>query len=202
MPVNYHWVMEQELSRVSSLPVRPSLLLHSCCGPCSSYVLEVLPRYFDVTVFYYNPNIFPQEEYKRRQAEQKRLITKMSLLSPVRWMEAPYQPERFHTATAGLEGEPEGGARCARCFELRLFEAARAAKEGAFAYFTTTLSVSPHKNAALLNEIGEQAAKQFGVLYLYADFKKKGGYQRSLVLSAEHGLYRQRYCGCEYSLQR
>ncbi len=177
----------------------PSLLLHSCCAPCSSYVLEYLSQYFQITVFYYNPNIYPEEEYFRRVAEQKRLIGEMPLPNPVRFLEGRFDPSEYYEAVRGLEQVPEGGERCRACFRLRLDETARLTAERGFDYFTTTLTISPLKNAAALNEIGEALASEYGVRWLPSDFKKKNGYKRSIELSAEYDLYRQDYCGCVFS---
>lgn len=177
----------------------PSLLLHSCCAPCSSYVLEYLSRYFRITVFYYNPNITDREEYRIRAREQERLIAQMPAKHPIQFVQGAYEPDRFYGAVKGLETEPEGGARCRECFLLRLEESARLCQEQGFDYFTTTLTISPLKNAPLLNELGEQLAEKYGVSFLNSDFKKKNGYKRSTELSAEYGLYRQDYCGCIYS---
>ena len=177
----------------------PHLLVHSCCAPCSSYVLEYLSAYAKITVFYYNPNITQQEEYRKRVAELKRLIDTMPFQNPVTLLEGTYEPERFLKACEGLYDEPERGRRCEVCFRLRLQEAAgMAAKIGAD-YFTTTLTISPLKDAVLLNEIGEEMSGDVGVAFLPSDFKKRGGYQRSIVLSKEYGLYRQNYCGCIFS---
>ncbi len=178
---------------------RPSLLLHSCCGPCSSYVIEYLSKYFEITVYYYNPNIFPQEEYKKRRFEQVKLIQR---LGGATMCEAEYDPQSFAAVAKGLEGEREGGARCTECFRLRLERTAQRAKEGDFEYFCTTLTVSPHKNATLINEISERLAEQYAVKALPADFKKREGYKRSIELSKELELYRQDYCGCEYSIRK
>lgn len=184
----------------------PSLLLHSCCAPCSSSVLERLLTSFTLTVLYYNPNIYPQIEYDLRLNEQMRYITEVYEKNKVQngytvtLLEAPYIPQDFYTAVSGLEHEKEGSARCFLCYELRLQETARFAKEMHFDYFTTTLSLSPHKNAAKLNEIGQKMARKYGIAYYVSDFKKKDGYKRSLELSAQYGLYRQQYCGCEFSL--
>lgn len=185
----------------------PTLFLHSCCAPCSSYVLEYLRQYFRITVFYYNPNITDDEEYRKRVAEQKRLIAAYNeelakgedagYLIDV--LEGDYEPECFYEAARGLEQCPEGGERCFACYELRLRETAKRAQEGKFDYITTTLTISPLKNAAKLNEIGERLAKACGVLWLPSDFKKRNGYQRSIELSREYNLYRQDYCGCVYS---
>ncbi len=177
----------------------PGLLLHSCCAPCSSYVLETLSRYFSITVLYYNPNIYPPEEIGRRADEQKRLIAVLPSEHTIVYREGSYDPAVFYRAVEGHEKDREGGERCFICYRLRLEEAARQAKAGGFDYFATTLSISPLKNAAKLNEIGEALAGQYGVAYLPSDFKKKNGYKRSVELSAEYGLYRQDYCGCVFS---
>ena len=179
----------------------PRLLLHSCCAPCSSYVLEYLSEYFSITVFYYNPNIYPPEEFGKRVEEQERLIRELPAKHPVSFLEGPYEPERFYEMAKGLEQIPEGGERCFRCSRLRLLETAQMARAGGFDYFTTTLSISPLKNAQKLNEIGARLAEEYGVPYLFSDFKKRNGYKRSTELSAEYGLYRQDYCGCVYSLR-
>ena len=197
---NYQILLDQT---IASIPegVRPRLLLHACCAPCSSYVLEYLSSHFDITLFFYNPNISPEDEYRFRLAELSRLVAEMGLLGVVSLLEGHYDPERFASLAKGLESLPEGGSRCERCFSLRLSEAARIAAEGGFDYFTTTLSISPHKNAALLNEIGARESARVGVPYLFSDFKKKNGYRRSCELSVQYGLYRQDYCGCVYSKQ-
>ncbi len=175
---------------------RPTLLLHSCCGPCSSYVMEYLSAYFDITVYYYNPNIFPEEEYQKRLENQKKVIEKSGWASLT---DSRYDHGEFLAAVKGLESEKEGGKRCAECFRLRLEQTAKAAKEGGFNYFTTTLSVSPHKDAQILGKLGEQIGEAVGVKHLPADFKKREGYKRSIELSKKFELYRQEYCGCEFS---
>lgn len=175
---------------------RPRLLLQGCCGPCSSYVLEYLTRYFDVTLLYYNPNIRPEAEYDKRLAALRELLEKMPTASPVKLIEPGWRGEEFMTAVRGLEGEPEGGARCTVCFRVRLTETARLAAEGGFDSFGTTLTVSPHKNAQLLNALGFQLERTYGVRWLPSDFKKRNGYLRSIQLSKEYGIYRQEYCGC------
>lgn len=199
---NYQRRLEQILA---ALPDRDRrLFLHSCCAPCSSYCLEYLRQYFSITVFYYNPNLSVPEEYRHRLAEQERLIGVLNGQgegNPISFREGNYDPDVFFAAVKGLEDCPEGGERCAVCYELRLREAARLAKEGGFDFFTTTLSISPLKDAQKLNEIGGRLAEEYGVPYLYSDFKKKGGYQRSLELSCRYGLYRQNYCGCVFSLR-
>ena len=180
----------------------PRLFLHSCCAPCSSYCLEYLCRYFLITVFYYNPNISFSEEYQKRVAEQKRLIAAYNKEEkgwPIDIVEGDYEPERFYETVKGYENIREGGERCFRCYELRLREAAEYAKKLNCDYFTTTLSISPMKNAAKLNEIGGRLAEEYGIPYLYSDFKKRDGYKRSTVISAEYGMYRQDYCGCVFS---
>ena len=197
MKQNYQLVLEKTLKALQAEDKRPSLLLHSCCGPCSSYVMEYLAQYFDITIFYYNPNISPAAEFQFRAEEQQRLIHEMGL--GVKFQLGTYEPERFFALAKGHEAEPEGGERCFKCYRLRLEEAARAAKAGGFSYFTTTLSISPHKNAQVLNELGKEISDTFGVPYLYSDFKKKNVYKRSVELSALYGLYRQDYCGCVFS---
>ena len=177
----------------------PKLLLHSCCAPCSSYVLEYLSEYFEIIDFFYNPNISPEEEYRFRADELRRLTAEMPFRNPVSFIEGVYDPERYEDAIKGLEGEPEGGERCRVCFRLRLEEAAREAAARGCDWFTTTLTISPLKNADLLNEIGEEAGKAAGVRFLPCDFKKKDGFKRSTELSAVYDLYRQSYCGCIYS---
>lgn len=177
----------------------PRLFLHSCCAPCSSYVLEYLSQYFTITDFFYNPNISPKEEYEYRVNELKRLISEMKFIHPVEFTEGNYDPQVFYTMAKGLEDIPEGGERCFKCYRLRMEEAARLAAEGDYDYFTTTLSISPLKNAEKINEIGEELAEIYGVKHLPSDFKKKNGYKRSIELSHEHGLYRQNYCGCVFS---
>ena len=177
----------------------PRLLLHGCCAPCSSYVLEYLARYFEITLYYYNPNISPREEYEKRLGEVRRLVSELPLVHPVAVVDGPWDQAAFLDVSRGLEEEPEGGERCLKCYELRLRAAATVAKEGDYDFFATTLSISPHKRADKLNEIGERVGREIGVRHLPADFKKKGGYARSIELSRELGLYRQDYCGCAFS---
>lgn len=195
---NYQKEMEGVIASLSR-DAAPGLLLHSCCAPCSSSVLETLAAHFSVTLFYYNPNIFPEEEYQKRVQEQKRLIAAIPLVHPVSFWAGEYDPDRFFASVRGLEKEPEGGKRCEVCFRLRLQRAAQAAAEKQFSFFTTTLTVSPLKNAPLLNAIGEEMGKTYGVQWLPCDFKKKEGYKRSVALSKEYDLYRQDYCGCVFS---
>lgn len=196
---NYQKVLDKTLEQLTAENRTPTLLLHSCCAPCSSYVLEYLSRYFLITVFYFNPNITEKDEYEKRVKEQQRLISEMPLNNPVKFIEGEYEPKRFFEIAKGLEKVPEGGERCFKCYRLRLAEAADTAKSGGFDYFTTTLSISPLKNAQKLNEIGGEESQRVGILYLFSDFKKKEGYKRSIQLSATYGLYRQNYCGCPYS---
>lgn len=194
--INYQKKLDEIINGMEG---RKTLLLHGCCAPCSSYVLEYLSEYFDISLLYYNPNIYPVEEYQKRLNEVKRLIKEMPLKSEVGIIEGRYEPSEFFEISKGLEQAEEGGERCFKCYRLRLEEAAKEAKKGNFDFFTTTLSISPHKNAQKLNEIGEELEKQYGVRYLYADFKKKEGYKRSIELSRVYGLYRQNYCGCGFS---
>lgn len=181
---------------IDSLDSRPQLALHSCCAPCSSYVLEYLSQYFDITLFYYNPNIYPAEEYERRLHEQLRLCE----LFHIKTHPCTYDPERFFACVKGLENEPEGGARCTKCFALRLDYTASLAKQLGFPLLTTTLTISPHKNAPLINTIGEKTAEKYGIAWLPGDFKKKNGYLRSIQLCKEYDIYRQNYCGCKFSI--
>ena len=197
--MNYQKELDHLIDQLEKEHRRPRLFLHSCCAPCSSYVLEYLSSYFDITIFFYNPNIHPEEEYIRRVEEQKALIKAMPLKSEVRFLQGDYVPLEYYEEIKGLELEPEGGERCFVCYELRLREAARGAAFGGYDYYTTTLSISPHKNAEKLNEIGERLAKEYHIPYLPSDFKKKNGYKRSIELSKEYDLYRQDYCGCVFS---
>ena len=197
---NYQLELEHILNSIDP-DSPPKLLLQSCCAPCSSYVLEYLSNYFSITVFYFNPNIYPEEEFYKRSAEQKRLLSLMDLKNPVDFTEIGYQSERFYAAVKGLEHIKEGGERCYAWYKLRLEQTAELAKERGFDFFTTTLSISPYKNADWLNEIGETLAQKCGVRYLTSDFKKKNGYKRSTELSESFGMYRQNYCGCVFSMK-
>ena len=197
--INYQKELEKLLTRLEKEEKVPTLLLHSCCAPCSSYVLEYLSQYFKITVFYYNPNIYPESEYTKRILEQQKLIEEMHFRYPVSFLAGKYDRDRFYEMAKGLEDIPEGGERCFRCYRQRMEEAAKLAKEGGYDYFTTTLSISPLKNAARINEIGEELAEIYHVTHLPSDFKKKNGYKRSIELSHEYDLYRQNYCGCIYS---
>lgn len=197
--INYQKQLEGIIAGHEKAGEVPTLLLHSCCAPCSSYCLEFLSNYFRITVFYYNPNIYPEEEYGKRVEEQRRFIEKLPAKHPIAFVEGAFEKERFYEAVKGHEDCPEGGERCFRCYELRLEETAKLAKEMGMDYFTTTLSISPLKNSAKLNEIGEKVAEKYGVTHLSSDFKKKNGYKRSVELSNEYEMYRQYYCGCVYS---
>ncbi len=198
MRENYGLLFEKEREAARASGIRPRLLLHACCAPCSSHTLEEVARDFDVTLFFFNPNIAPEEEFRFRERELERFLREAGY-GGVAMEVPPYDPAPFYELARGLEHVPEGGARCYKCYELRLRETAKAARAGGFDRFTTTLSISPYKNAAWLNEIGIRAGEEVGVPYLCSDFKKKDGYRRSIELSKEYRLYRQDYCGCEYS---
>ncbi len=194
---NYQLELDKTLKKITAENIRPKLLLHACCAPCSSYVLEYLTNYFDITVFFYNPNISPESEYLHRVNEIKRLISEMC--PSVKFIEGRYEPKKFYEMAKGLENEPERGTRCVKCYRMRIEESAVIAKQNNFDYFTTTLSISPQKDSHVLNSIGKEISEIYNVPYLYSDFKKKGGYKRSIELSAEFHLYRQNFCGCIYS---
>lgn len=179
----------------------PSLLLHSCCGPCSSYCIEYLSMYFNITVFYYNPNIYPDDEYYHRVKEQQRFINEFPVKHPVSFIEGDYDKDSFYSIAKGLENEPEKGLRCLKCYDLRLRRAATVAKEKGFDFFATTLTISPMKDSQVLNEIGFKIADELGVNWLPSDFKKRNGYKRSTELSREYDMYRQDYCGCVFSFR-
>lgn len=195
--MNYSNLLENKIAEIKAKGEKPRLLLHACCAPCSSYVLEYLREYFDITLYFYNPNISPEKEYIFRQAELIRLVGEMGL--PITVVSEKYSPEEFFEVSKGLEKEPEGGERCFKCYRLRLLKTAEYAKKNGFQFFTTTLSISPYKNAEKLNEIGGELGEKFGIDYLYSDFKKKNGYKRSIELSKQYNLYRQDYCGCIFS---
>lgn len=193
--MNYDLEMENQIKNISS---KNKLLLHACCAPCSSAVLERISKYFDITILYYNPNITEQEEYKKRLNEIESFVKSLNV-DNIKVLRGRYNPKEFFDIAVGLEKEKERGSRCYKCYELRLKETAKVAQELNFDYFTTTLSISPYKNSKWLNEIGQKLNKEFKPAYLYADFKKKNGYKRSIELSKKYGLYRQDYCGCIYS---
>ena len=199
--INYQNELDKTLSDIERAGTTPSLLLHSCCAPCSSNVLEYLSRYFKITVFYYNPNIYPEEEFYKRRSEQERFISQLPAKNPISFIGTEHMSEEFYKAVKGLEHIREGGERCFACYRLRLEESAMAARDMGADYFTTTLSISPMKNARKLNEIGGELGEKYGVKYLFSDFKKRNGYKRSTELSREYGIYRQNYCGCVFSLR-
>ena len=183
---------------LKNLKEKPKLLLHSCCGPCTTSVLELLKKYFDITVYYYNPNIYPESEYKKRLEEQKKVL---SIFDGLPLIEDTYDYSIYEENTIGLENEPEGGLRCRSCIEFRMEKACLYAKNNNFDFFTTTLSVSAHKNSKMINEIGYKLEKKYNMPYLFSDFKKKDGYKRSIELSKKYNIYRQDYCGCKYSVK-
>ena len=193
--INYDKVLEELINK---LDYKPKLLLHSCCGPCSSYVITYLKDYFDITILYYNPNIEPYEEYIKRKEEQIKLIDKLNIID-LDLYDIDYDNENYRNKVIGLENEKEGGSRCHICYELRLNKTAMLAKENGYEYFGTTLTVSPYKNAQVLNQIGEKLSNVYNIKWLYSDFKKKDGYKKSIELSKEYNLYRQDYCGCLFS---
>lgn len=196
---NYSKELDRKLLEIRNSGKTPTLLLHSCCAPCSSYVLMYLSEFFDIIVFYYNPNIFPETEYEQRKTEQKRLLNEMRLKNKVSFLDCDYTPEDFFEIIKGYEKEPEGGKRCEICYKLRLEKTAKIGKKIGANFFASTLSVSPYKNAQKLNEIGETLAIQYNVPYLASDFKKKNGYKISIELSKKYDLYRQNFCGCVFS---
>ena len=193
--INYNHVLEE---LIKGLNYRPKLLLHSCCGPCSSYVITYLKDAFDITILYYNPNIEPKSEYEKRKKEQLKLIAKLNIPS-LDFLDSEYENEVYHEKVIGHESDREGGERCHICYELRLNKCAKLASALGYDYFGTTLTVSPYKNANVLNNIGENLAQRYQVKWLYSDFKKNDGYKKSILLSKEYNLYRQNYCGCLYS---
>ena len=204
--INYQKELDRVIEKITGEGKVPKLLLHVCCAPCSSYCLEYLSKYFDIAVYFYNPNISIADEYNYRLSEEKRLVSLMPFEHPVKVIEGEYLPKDYFEYVKGLENEPEGGKRCEKCFRLRLESSARYAKEHDFDYFTTTLTISPLKNAQLLNSIGAELGEKYGIPWLYSDFKKREGYKRSIILSKEYDLYRQNSCGCVFlkrdSMQR
>ena len=198
---NYQVDLDRIIRRLEKTGEVPTLLLHACCAPCSSYTIEYLSQYFKITLFYYNPNIAPAEEYQHRVNEIKRFVAEFKTKYPVTLIEGEYDPKKFYDIARGLEQEPEGGKRCRKCFELRLAESAKLAKELGCDYFTTTLTISPMKDAQVLNEVVQEQCDIYGIKRLPSDFKKKGGYKRSIQLSHDYNLYRQNFCGCVYSMR-
>jgi predicted adenine nucleotide alpha hydrolase (AANH) superfamily ATPase len=197
--MNFQRLLDEEIELIKDKKIKPKLLLHACCGPCSSYVVEYLSNYFDITIYYYNPNIYPELEFNRRLDELNKFINCFN--DKIKVIEEKYNPAEFYNSIKGLEHLGEKSERCYNCYKLRMNRAALYAKKNNFDYFTTTLSISPYKNADWINEIGNKLENKIGIKYLYSDFKKKNGYKRSLELSREYGLYRQEYCGCVYSKQ-
>jgi len=197
--VNFQQLLDQKINETKQDNLVPKLLLHSCCAPCSSYVLEYLSQYFSITVFFYNPNLHPEQEYQKRLNEQKRFIEQFPVKNKVNFIESIYEPNLFFQEVKGLEQQKEGGSRCLKCFYLRLEKTAQKANELNITYFTTTLTISPHKNAKALNQIGSEIAKKYQLSYLLSDFKKRDGFKRSIILSNQYHLYRQNYCGCIFS---
>ena len=193
--INYDAVM---LETIKNLKDKPKLLLHSCCAPCSSSVLEKLAEHFEVTVFYYNPNIYPEEEYEIRKNEQKRFLKEKQ----IPFIEGDYIPKNYYSAIKGLENEQEGGKRCYKCYEMRMEKTAKKAKDEGFEYFCTTLSVSPHKNSEYVNKIGKELSEKYNIKFLFSDFKKRNGFLRSTQISKEYNFYRQKYCGCIFSINK
>ncbi|MDA3838377.1 MAG: epoxyqueuosine reductase QueH [Candidatus Delongbacteria bacterium] len=201
MKINYQNMMEEELNIIKVLPEKPSLLLHTCCAPCSSYIIELLRDYFDITLYFYNPNIYPKEEHDRRLNELRLFVERFDSNKDIKLIAEEYTPIEFASCVTGLEEEREGGSRCFKCYDLRLSKTAVRASEENFDYFCTTLSISPHKNAEKINEIGKELANIYEVKFLFSNFKKKNGFKRSLELSKDFDLYRQEYCGCQYSMR-
>ena len=197
--MNYQKLLEDEINKINNYKIKPKLLLHACCGPCSSYVIEYLSNYFDITIYYYNPNIYPEDEYLRRLKELIKFIKEFN--NKITVIEEKYNTKEYYNNIKGLEHLGEKSKRCYNCYNFRMEKAIIYAKENNYDYFTTTLSISPHKNAEWLNEIGKKLKYKYNIKYLYADIKKKNGYKRSLELSKEYKLYRQEYCGCVYSYQ-
>ena len=197
--INYQLELDKIINKIEGENTTKSLLLHSCCAPCSSYVLAYLNKYFNITVFYYNPNITNKEEYLKRKQEQIRLISELPAINKINILDADYKPEKFFEISKGLEDCREGGERCFKCYKLRLEATAKAAKENNFDYFCTTLTISPLKNAQKINEIGDMLGDEYQIPFLPSDFKKKEGFKKSIELSSQYNLYRQNYCGCIYS---
>jgi len=199
MKENYQKLLESELEIIKKKNIVPNILLHSCCAPCSSYVIEYLNSYFNITILYYNPNISPKEEYDKRKEEQIKLINTIPTKNKINILDCDYDSDLYQETIKGLEREPERGNRCTKCFNLRLDKTAKLASINNYDYFGTTLTVSPYKNSELLNKIGLSLEKKYNIKWLYSDFKKNNGYKRSIELSKKYNLYRQNYCGCIYS---
>lgn len=200
--INYQKQLDEIIENIKKENITPTLFLHSCCAPCSSYTLEYLSQYFKITVYYFNPNISPEQEFIKRYNEQERLIKQMTFKNEVKLIKGDYDYNEFLSVANGLENVPEGGARCFKCYRMRLESSAKIAKQQGFDYFCTTLSISPLKNSQKINEIGFDVAQKYSVNWLPSDFKKREGYKRSIELSHEYDLYRQNFCGCVYSKKR
>lgn len=199
MKENYYLLFENQLNRMKEKGKVPTILLHSCCAPCSSHVITFLKEYFDITIIYYNPNIYPYEEYKKRKEEQIRLLNEIKSKNKLNIIDCDYDNNIYEKTIKGLEQEKEGGSRCYKCFWLRLDKTAQIAKENNYDYFSTTLTISPYKNSTVINEIGKELETIYNITWLYSDYKKKDGYKKSIQLSKKYNLYRQNYCGCIYS---
>lgn len=199
MKENYYLLFENQLNRIKEKGKVPTILLHSCCAPCSSHVITFLKEHFDITIIYYNPNIYPYEEYKKRKDEQIRLLNEIKSKNKLNIIDCDYDNNIYEKTIKGLEKEKEGGSRCYKCFWLRLDKTAQIAKENNYDYFSTTLTISPYKNSTVINEIGKELETIYNITWLYSDYKKKDGYKKSIQLSKEYNLYRQNYCGCIYS---
>ena len=199
MKENYYLLFENQLNRIKEKGKVPTILLHSCCAPCSSHVITFLKEYFDITIIYYNPNIYPYEEYKKRKDEQIRLLNEIKSKNKLNIIDCDYDNNIYEKTIKGLEKEKEGGSRCYKCFWLRLDKTAQIAKENNYDYFSTTLTISPYKNSTVINEIGKELETIYNITWLYSDYKKKDGYKKSIQLSKDYNLYRQNYCGCIYS---
>ena len=199
MNENYYLLFEKQIEEIKTLQLVPNLLLHSCCAPCSSQVISTLTNFFNITILYYNPNIYPKEEYLKRKEEQKKLLNKIESINKLNIIDCDYDNEVYEQTIKGLEKEKEGGARCYKCFSLRLEKTAKIGEENNYDYFSTTLTISPHKNSKIINIIGKSLEEKYNIKWLYSDHKKKDGYKKSIELSKKYNLYRQNYCGCIYS---
>ncbi len=199
MNENYYLLFEKQIENIKEKKYIPSLLLHSCCAPCSSQVITSLTNYFDITILYYNPNIYPEEEYLKRKKEQIKLINEINNINKLEIIDCDYDNDIYEQEIKGLENEQEGGSRCYKCFKLRLNKTAQIAKENNYDFFSTTLTISPYKNSKLINIIGKDLEKKYNITWLYSDHKKRDGYKKSIELSKKYNLYRQNYCGCIYS---
>lgn len=199
MNENYYLLFEKQIEEIKNFPSVPNLLLHSCCAPCSSQVISTLTNFFNITILYYNPNIYPKKEYLKRKEEQKKLLNKIESINKLNIIDCDYDNEVYEQTIKGLEKEKEGGSRCYKCFSLRLEKTAKIGEEKSYDYFSTTLTISPHKNSKIINIIGKSLEDKYNIKWLYSDHKKKDGYKKSIELSKKYNLYRQNYCGCIYS---